>query len=314
MSKAQFENVGAERGPESGLIPPEKIRIVELDDKRHPKHGFYLARLSPTDLDNVALEDSMFEIGWETGSLAFLCRDGDAIRSATARRRITCAVRANVRRKAAKKPAIKVPYLITKDAATAEEIENAGRKGVPLMDQARAFVAMKDGGMSATTAAARLVVSLSFANQLEACLGLPLAQQGQVNRLEVAVDTGARLAKGGQTAASEAVASATDASGKVSPKRVKAAARTVVPIRPKVRRGETLESVERHVRASAPATARTVDDSDMTFDDDTRDMIRSLIAHAFADGLAYARGGKIRDDFADAETNATAERRKGAKS
>lgn len=233
MSKKQFEDVGARRGPESGFIPPERVTIIEIEDRKHPKHTYYRERLSPTNPYIVALAESMRVIGWETGSIAYLCRDGDGMSVAAARCRITAARIENARRKTEKdkRGPIEVPYLITKDFATAEAIENADKQPVPPMQTARDFVALKDALGDDGQAAARLNLTLAYAHQLEALLGAPLELQGKVNRREIAVDVAARMAKGGQAAAREAVASATDpTTGRVDPVKAKAAARVANPV------------------------------------------------------------------------------------
>ena len=277
MSKGQWENAGGRRGPESGFIAPEDVAIVELEDKAHPKHGFYLARLSPTDPEIVAFAADMRVVGWATGSVAFVYRDGDKLAAATARRRITAACIENARRKADKdnRPPIEVPCLITKDPATAEAIENSGRVDVPPMQVARDFVALKDGLGDEMQAAARLRLPLHTARLLERCLSLPLDIQGKVNRHEVPVDVAARMAGAGGAKAAEAVKAATDpATGKVDAKRAKKEAVRVKPTKAKTRPAAILKSWEIAVRASVT----DVDNED------------NAILRAYADGLAAAQG------------------------
>lgn len=248
MSKGQFKNVGGRRGPDSGFISPEKVTIIEIEDRKHPKHTFYSARLSPKDPEILSLAESFRVVGWQTGSIVWLYRDGQkgAITAAAGRRRITAARIENMRRKAAKdkRGPIEIPYLMTKDPAAAEAIENAGRVDLPPMQKARDFVALQEAFGDEQQAAALLNLSLKDAHDLEWCLKLSLADQGKVNRRELTIDSGARAAKGGQKAAAETIAASKDANGAIDPKRVKAAARKVSGVRAKTLPAHVLARVE----------------------------------------------------------------------
>lgn len=242
MSKGQFENWGAKRGPESGFMAPEDITIGEMVDKKHPNHAFYAERLSPKDPDMIEMVAAMREVGWPDGSIAFLWKNGKRVDAATARRRITAARIENERRRVAKdkRGQIVVPFLWTQDPVGAEAIENAGRKEVPPMQLARDFVALRDALGSETKAAARLVLPLTTAHYLEACLSLPVDIQGQVNRREIPVDVAGRMAKKGSDAARTVVDASKDKSGKVDGEKARAAAKDL-PKRPKaIKRADAL--------------------------------------------------------------------------
>jgi hypothetical protein len=243
MSKGQFDAVGGQRGPESGFIPPENVMVVEIDDVAHPKHKFYTKRLDPEREDNRQLIESMCLIGWKTGSLVWLYRDGPNVCVAAGRRRITAACVANERRKAERKPPIKVPFMFTTDPATAERIENAGRVNLPPLQLARDFIdAREEYDGDESKAAAVVGVSLALAHQLEACLSLPPDIRRKVNDLEIAVDVAARMAKGGTETARKVVSESTDANGKVDGKRARKAA-TDATKRPRMRTARVAGSV-----------------------------------------------------------------------
>jgi hypothetical protein len=280
MSKRQFDAVGAQRGPESGFILPEKIVIAELLDKHHPKHHFYKSRLSRKNPDIIALTDAIDECGWETGSIAFLYRDGDDLACGAGRRRTTAAVWANERRRARKdrRPLIKVQYLPTADAATAEAIENAGRVSVPPMQLARDFVALRGLPMSDTRAAAKLVITVEYAHQLEACLSLPLDQQTKINNAEIAVDTGARLAKQGSRKARAIVESATQADGTVDPAAARKGVRELHVPGSRALPAATLEAMQS--AALSPAPGRTVEPEDEEFERRIRQHVAATLAAA----------------------------------
>ena len=131
--------------------------------------------------------------------------------------------------------------------------------------------AMGDGA-----AAAACGLTLAYANALVKCLALPADIQGKVNRLEIPVDVALRMAKAGSAVAREVASAATDASGKVDPRKAKAAAREAVPVRAKTRPARVLASVEGELRRMGG------DAPDIDY--------ASARMHDAADVLAYARG------------------------
>lgn len=250
MSSKQRQELQSEGGGDAFRPPVHLIRIAE-EDPSHPEHEAHMARVSLNDPENMALLESMRLIGWPTGSIVYIYKDGDGYNAADARRRLTFAhiVDAEWKKAKDKRYPMRCHAVMTDDPDTARDIANAHRKEDPPLVRARRYVEkraeygwpnIKD---AAARAAACVGLRLDYANALAACLSLPADQRAKVNNGELPPDVAARAAKKGGAAAVETIVqTATDpASGKVDGRKAKAAAREM-PKRPKARPSRLVSS------------------------------------------------------------------------
>ena len=235
MASETGKQIGAVGRTDTFLLHPEKI-VIREEDPKHPDHAFHMARVNPDNPAFQKLLASMREIGWQTGSAAFCYFDGkgaDKVAvAATAKRRITAARTVNAERAAAGKTKpediLVVPVVPTSDPVMAQNIENSLREDDPPLVRARRFLAARDT-MGAVRAAASVGFSLAEANQAVEMLKAEPELQKLVNEKVVPLDVGVRITKKGREAAAEQLNAARDETGKVDPKKLRAAAKKVSP-------------------------------------------------------------------------------------
>lgn len=268
------KRIGATGRRDAWITPPENL-YSPRSTRLHPDHEDWLDRTDPNHPIMIALLASMREHGTDEGEPILYYIDGEQACIADGDRRLAAVTIINAERKAAGglragQPPYSLRALLTKDPVVARAIGNAARMDDKPMVLARRFRGAAEM-MGDGPAAAACGLNLLHARTLRRCLALPEDIQAKVNRLEIPADVAARMADAGSTAATRAVEASTDkTTGKVDPQKAKAAARVAKPTRAKTRPARVLESVEAEVRG-----------------------IKSLsgISQAFADGIAFARGG-----------------------
>lgn len=238
MGSEQKDKIGAKTRSDLWGIPPERL-YSPRSEPTHPEHDEWKERTRLDAPKMIDLIESMRLNGTDEGEPVIYSRDGKTGVNAIAdgdRRHAACSF-VNAERKADKSlgPQLVLRAIATQDPVLARNLGNACRQDDPPLIRARRYRAAI-ASMGKPAAAASNGMRLDYANACLACLSLPAEIQAKVNSGELPPDVAARMAKGGAAAAVEAVEAATDkATGKVDPKRAKAAARAAVPTKHRVR-------------------------------------------------------------------------------
>lgn len=246
MSSKTGEKLGAVKRTDAWGVPPEKL-VSPRADPKHPEHAEYLERTSRDNPKTAALIESMRQNGTDEGVPIIVYSDGGKTLIADGDRRHFCATYVNRERaalpKAQRKPPLVLRAVTTKDPVAARQMANACRQDDPPSVLARRY-REACASMEPAAAAACNGLRLDTANMLLKCLSAGLSAEvwTKINNGEMPLDVAIRAAKRGAAGADEALAKSVDpATGKVDPKKAKAAAVELGGIRPRARPRQLLE-------------------------------------------------------------------------